>query len=42
VSARLRFYIEEEETISQCPNCRVLVDPDTAVCQNCGFRIKPE
>lgn len=42
VSARLRFYIEEEETISQCPNCRVLVDPDTTVCQNCGFRIKSE
>jgi hypothetical protein len=42
VSARLRFYIEEEETITQCPNCRVLVEPGTTVCANCGFRIAPE
>jgi hypothetical protein len=42
VSARLRFYIEEEETITQCPNCRVLVDPGTTVCANCGFRIASE
>ena len=42
MSARLRFYIEEEETITQCPNCRVLVEPGTTVCANCGFRIAPE
>ena len=41
-AARLRFYIEEEETITQCPNCRVLVEPGTAVCSNCGFRITAE
>ncbi len=42
VSARLRFYIAEEETITACPNCRVLVEPGTTVCANCGFRIKDE
>jgi hypothetical protein len=42
VSARLRFYIAEEETITTCPNCRVLVEPGTTVCSNCGFRIAAE
>jgi hypothetical protein len=42
VSARLRFYIEEEETNTQCPNCRVLVDPGMTVCANCGFRLKAD